>query len=183
VTAAARAATGERAFALRPPPRGARLRTFAVLAVVLVPVTVVLLMAGDRRALPVVLVPWALTFGIMEFFVRRAARGRVVLDDTGLRLEAPLATDVIRWSSMRAGEARVVDLAREPELAPHRRQVGLGLAGYHSGMFRLRDGSGALVAVADGAPAVLVPWGRQSRLLVTPEDPEAFLAELRARAG
>ena len=174
--------TGEaRIFALRPPPPGTRLRTFGLIALVIVPVTVIVALRE-----PIVwlagLLPLLLVAGILETVMRRAARGRILVDTAGIKLEAPLATDVIPWRSLHVGEARIVDLRVERDLAPRWRQIGVGMMGYRSGMFRLRGGRDALVAMADRAPVVAVPWGKRSLLLLTPDDPDGFLEELRARA-
>lgn len=126
---------------------------------------------------------WLLAAVILEVFAARAARSRVELDDAGLRLHAPLATQVIRWEALHAGEVRRVDLDRERDLRPRWRQMGLGFVGWGSGWFSLRGGRDALVAASYDLPAVLVPWGSRSLLLITPEHPDAFVEEVRRRAA
>jgi hypothetical protein len=86
---------------------------------------------------------------------------------------------LIPAAELRGGSARIVDLAREPDLAPQWRTLGTGLPGYKAGWFRLKNGEKALVSLTDPHRAVYVPTGRGYALLVSPADPDRFLAAIR----
>lgn len=77
--------------------------------------------------------------------------------------------------------AHRVDFAAEPELAPRWRRVGTGLPGYQSGWFQLRNGEKALLYLTDRSKAVYIPTSQGYSLLLSPANPEAFLAALRSR--
>lgn len=175
---------GARAFAIVGPSPRSRLHTQLVaLAIIAAVAAVVAAALADREAGLATLGAALVTVPLLAHFAARAARSRVVLDDEALRLEAPLATQAIPWRDLHVGGARVVDLAREPDLRPRWRLMGLGLVGWGSGWFSLRGGRDALVAAAYDAPAVLLPWGRGSLLLLTPQDPRDFLQDVRRRAA
>jgi hypothetical protein len=75
---------------------------------------------------------------------------------------------------------RRVVLAREAELQPTRRTMGTGLPGYQAGWFRLRNGEKALLYLTDQARAVYIPTTLGYSVLLSPVDPDAFLAALRS---
>jgi hypothetical protein len=66
-----------------------------------------------------------------------------------------------------------------PELQPTRRTFGTGLPGYRSGWFRLRNGERALLYLTDEARAVYVPTTAGYSVLLSPRDPDQFVAALR----
>jgi hypothetical protein len=88
-------------------------------------------------------------------------------------------------SSQLMGGARRVDFSLEPDRAPVRRtMMGTGLPGYRSGWFRLRDGTRALLYLTDRSRAVLVPTTADYSVVLSPADPDAFLAALEGiRSG
>jgi hypothetical protein len=84
---------------------------------------------------------------------------------------------------MQAARARRVDFAATPELRPGRRTMGTGLPGYQSGWFRLANGEKALLYLTDRRRAVYVPTSAGYSLLLSPDDPDAFLEALRSGSG
>ena len=56
---------------------------------------------------------------------------------------------------------------------------GTGLPGYQAGWFRLRNGEKALVYLTDRGRAVYVPTTAGYSVLLSPAEPDAFLAALR----
>jgi hypothetical protein len=75
---------------------------------------------------------------------------------------------------------RRVDFARSPQLEPKRRTMGTGLPGYQAGWFRLANGEKALLYLTDPANAGYVPTTSDYSLIMSPDDPEGFIAALRA---
>lgn len=58
--------------------------------------------------------------------------------------------------------------------------MGTGLPGYQSGWFRLANGERALLYLTDRSKAVHVPTTLGYSLLLSPDDPDAFLSALKA---
>ena len=105
---------------------------------------------------------------------------RFEVSATALRVRGDFYGRVIPSDLLRPEAARRVDLMREIELQPGGRTLGTGLPGYQSGWFRLRNGEKALLYLTDRARAVYVPTAAGYSLLLSPTDPDAFLAALRS---
>ena len=114
--------------------------------------------------------------------VRGARVSRFELSDAGLRLRGDLYGRVIPAGSLRGGAARIVDLARSPDLQPRRRTMGTAFPGYRAGWFRLRNGEKALVYLTETSHTVYVPTRNGYSVMLTPQQPERFLERLRAVA-
>jgi hypothetical protein len=56
--------------------------------------------------------------------------------------------------------------------------MGTGLPGYQAGWFRLRNGDRALLYLTDRSKAVYVPTTEGYGVLLSPAEPEQFLAAL-----
>ena len=109
------------------------------------------------------------------------ARGsRFEISQAGLRLHGDWYGRTIPPGQIRGRDARRVDLAAEPALAPKWRTMGTGLPGYQAGWFRLRNGEKALLYLTDRTRAVYVPTTAGYSLLLSPADPEGFLSAVRA---
>lgn len=109
----------------------------------------------------------------------RHARFEVRAD--ALRLSGDLYGRTIPTARLHLDLARRVDLAAEPELRPRWKTMGTGLPGYQAGWYRLRSGEKALLYLTDRAKAVYVPTADGYSLLLSPADPDGFLAALRGR--
>ena len=123
-----------------------------------------------------------LLFGLMLVFglsLLGAQRARFELSADGLRLRGDLYGRFIGTEDLRAEAARRVDLAHERALSPRLRTLGTGLPGYRAGWFRLENGEKALLYLTDDRRAVYIPTLQGYSLLLSPADPDAFLAELR----
>ncbi len=108
------------------------------------------------------------------------SRARIELSPAGLALRGDIyGRRLIPAASLRGGAARIVDLDREPELAPRWRTMGTGLPGYKAGWFKLSNGEKALLSLTDQHRAVYVPTSGGFALLVSPAQPDSFLAALR----
>jgi len=111
------------------------------------------------------------------------SRARYDLSSAGISLRGDLyGRRVIPASDLLGGAARIVDLAREPELSPQWRTLGTGLPGYKAGWFRLKNGEKALLSLTDTRRAVYLPTSRGFVLLLSPAEPERFLAAVRRAA-
>lgn len=131
-----------------------------------------------------VLLPVALLlvvlFGVIltSMFGTRSARFEV--SRAGLRLSGDFYGRFVPRESLRPADARRVDLGRESGLRPRWRTIGTGLPGYQAGWFRLVNGEKALLYLTDRSKAVHVTTTLGYSLLLSPDNPEAFLSALKA---
>jgi hypothetical protein len=102
------------------------------------------------------------------------------ISPTDLELHGDWYGRAIPMAAIRRAEVRRVDFAAEPGLVPTRRSMGTGMPGYQAGWFRLRNGERALLYLTDKTRAVYVPTDAGYSLLLSPAEPEAFLAALRS---
>ena len=107
---------------------------------------------------------------------------RFDLSPDALRLRGDLYGRTIPMEQLATDAARQVDLNTAADLRPVRRTFGTGLPGYRSGWFRLANGDTALLYVTDGRKAVYIPTTAGFSLLLSPDDPDGFLAALRTHA-
>jgi hypothetical protein len=120
---------------------------------------------------------------MMLVIVNGTRRSNFELTDSSLRLHGDLWGRTLPYDSLDVSRARLVDLRGEPELQPTSRRMGTGLPGFSAGWFRLRNGNKALVYLTDGSRAVYIPTRNGYDVLLSPQQPDAMLVELRRRAG
>ena len=144
------------------------------------------IVAASARALWALLAALAIllsgVLGLLAVSARGASTSRFDLSTDGLRLRGDLYSRFIPAPALRGGAARIIDLNHDRELAPALRTMGTALPGYHSGWFKLRNGQKALLYLTDRTHAVYVPTTNGYDLLLSPQDPERFVAKLRAIA-
>jgi hypothetical protein len=130
--------------------------------------------------LPAILIPvFVLIAGITFATIHGATKTRFEVSPDGLRLRGDLYGRFIPTAELRVAEARRVDFAANPDLAPSWKTMGTGLPGYQSGWFHLKNGSRGLLYLTDRSRAVIVPTTNDYSVLVSPEDPDAFLSALK----
>ncbi len=122
-------------------------------------------------------------FAVVGVMVARTVSGArnatFTLSPASLTIRGDLWGREIPASHLRWAAARVVDLAHEPSLAPRRRTAGTAIPGYRSGWFRLADGQKALLYLTVTDRAVLLPTTEGFALLLSPADPDGFVAHVR----
>ena len=107
-------------------------------------------------------------------------RARYELSTGGIALRGDIyGRRLIPAADLRGGAARIIDLERERDFAPKWRTMGTGLPGYKAGWFRLRNGEKALLSLTDTHRAVYLPTTQGYALLLSPAQPDSFLAALR----
>ena len=124
-------------------------------------------------AIPVVIIP------IIILAVISGTKARFEVSQAGLRISGDFYGRTIPIADIRGGAAKRVDIGVSSEFQPVRRTLGTGLPGYRAGWFRLRDGEKALAYITDSAKAVYVPTRTDFAILLTPDDPDGFLAAIR----
>jgi hypothetical protein len=100
------------------------------------------------------------------------------LSPAGLRIRGDLFGRTIPGSALMASEARAIDLSVAHEYRPKWRTMGTGLPGYQAGWFRLQNGEKALLFVTRGDRVVYVPTREGYSVLLSVEEPTAFLDAL-----
>jgi len=128
--------------------------------------------------IPVIVILLA-AIALLATSLRGAHASRFEIRADGLRLEGDLYGRLLPKSQLRVDLARRVDLTREEQLRPKWRRIGTALPGYQSGWFRLRNGEKALLYLTDRTRAVYIPTTAGYSLLLSPGDPDGFLAQLR----
>jgi Bacterial PH domain len=119
-----------------------------------------------------------LLLGVLGASAFAARNARFEVSPDGVRLKGDVYGRFIPASELRFDTARRVDFAATPDLVPSRRTGGTGLPGYQAGWFRLSNGEKALVYLTDRNRAVYVGTTAGYGLLLSPADPEGFLAAL-----
>jgi hypothetical protein len=118
-------------------------------------------------------------FVVLAIGIVGARSARFEISAEGLRIRGDLYGRLIAADALRADAARRVDLGTRSDLRPRWRTWGTGLPGYQSGWFRLTNGEKALVYLTDREKAVYVPTTLGYGVLLSPAEPDAFLAALR----
>lgn len=129
---------------------------------------------------------FVILLGVLGLLFKTAwASQRATVELTGNRLafHGDLYGKPIPLDSIRVREARIVSFDSEPSLAPRSRRLGTGLPGYLSGWFRLGNGEKALVFVSTRHRVVYLPTARGYSVLLSLQQPEAFLDNLRSLAA
>jgi hypothetical protein len=103
----------------------------------------------------------------------------VVVEGDKLEIKALFYGRTLERSKLKVEEARLVNLANEPELQPKKRRNGLSLSQFRLGMFQLANGEDALLCLSNPEGAVYIPTSVGYSLLVSPSDPKGFLAAVR----
>lgn len=139
--------------------------------------------SGTRPLLvlvPVVVV-LVTVLAVVAFSLLGPHGARFEVSPDGLRLRGDWYGRFIGADRLIVDRARRVDLAHDADLQPRRRTFGTGLPGYQAGWFRLANGERALLYLTDRSKAVYVPTTEGYSLLLSPDDPDGFLAALGTR--
>jgi hypothetical protein len=121
--------------------------------------------------------------GLLLYVGYSARHVRFEVSPGGLRITGDFYGRTIPLSSLVLAEAGHVDLLRSSEYVPRWRTNGTGLPGYQAGWFKLANGEKALLFVTDPRRVVRVPTTEGFTVLLSVDNPEEFLASLRATAG
>ncbi|MCC6444692.1 MAG: hypothetical protein IT210_14695 [Armatimonadetes bacterium] len=120
--------------------------------------------------------------GLFAGFLYSVRHVTFELSGQGLRVRGDLYGRRVPLEALRSLEARRVNLESEAQYRPTLRTNGLGLPGYLSGWFRLKNGDKALLFLTDRTRAVYIPTARGYSLLLSVADPDGFLEALKQSA-
>ena len=126
----------------------------------------VILVAIVLVVLPMLLLGYVMKSG-------RATRYQVT--ESGLAIRGTLYGRTVPWSALAVAEARHLDLATARDFQPTMRTNGIGLPGYQAGWFRLRQAGKGLLFVTDRSRVVAIPTTLGYTLLLSVNDPAAFM--------
>ena len=129
--------------------------------------------------IPLVAIPLVIAGVVVTKSLRGMRNAQFEVSATGLTLSGDLYGRTIPASSLRAEAAKRVDI-RSGDYQPRWRTLGTGMPGYRAGWFRLSSGEKALLYVTDASKAVYIPTSLDYSVLVTPNDPEAFLSAIQS---
>jgi len=118
--------------------------------------------------------------GLLARVVLRMDKVTFAVNAYGLDIQGDLGNRQIKRSVLNIAAARRLDRGAYEEIRPVLKLSGVGAPGYLSGWFRLRGGEKAYIYVTDKDKAVYVPTAEGYVLVLTPDDPDGFLAALRA---
>lgn len=138
--------------------------------------------AASRAMWFLLLVPGVvicLVVGVLGSALLGARGARFEVSPEGLRLRGDLYGRLIPIEQLRTESASRVDFDAMPDLRPTRRTMGTGLPGYRAGWFRLKNGERALLYLTDDTRAVYVPTTAGYSVILSPGEPDQFLAALR----
>jgi hypothetical protein len=142
---------------------------------------------ADTRALWLIgLIPifvLVLVGAILGASITGARSSTFEVSNEGLRIQGDWYGRLIPATHLVRGTAKRVDFSQSPELTPGRRTMGTGLPGYQAGWFRLRNGDRALLYLTDRSKAVYVQTTDGYGVMVSPAEPDKFLAALSMHVG
>lgn len=123
----------------------------------------------------------AIVFMALAYTAYSSQKSRVEIDTDRIRLVGDFWGREVPFEQIDVADAHILNLHKKSALAPRRRTLGTGLPGYASGWFKLRNGEKALVYLSRWTDVVYLPTSDGYSLLLSVENPHAFLDTLQRR--
>ncbi len=101
------------------------------------------------------------------------------INEQQLSITGDLYGRTIPLTSLVIDEAKVIKLDKSSPYRPRWRTNGIGLPGYQSGWFKLKNGEKALLFVTESNQVVYVPTIEGYSLLMSVKQPQEFLQLLK----
>lgn len=168
-------------FPVPPPPAHA---WWLLGALLLIPIVVVAI-AYARDSSTTAINPLELCMAVAVFgaaggiTVFGLKRREVTFDGVTLVVKAAMFTQRVAVASLDLENARVVDLRERTDLKPRFRTFGMSLPGFNAGWFRMRGGKKGFCLLTSQERVAWVPAREGTDLLVSMQQPRAFLDALR----
>jgi hypothetical protein len=108
-------------------------------------------------------------------------RRRIAIEEDALVVVSTFYRRRVAVASLDLAQARIVDLAEQPQYKPGLKTNGYGMPGFQSGHYRL-GGRKAFCLITDASRVLYLPLRDGSALLLSPEQPRALLEALQALA-
>ena len=101
----------------------------------------------------------------------------------GVRIRGDIYGRTIPLDQLQLEKAKVYNMAEDRDHSLSWRTNGVGMPGYASGWFRLKNGEKALVFLTSRQRVLYVPTSEDYALVVSPKDTDALLQALREAKG
>ena len=120
---------------------------------------------------------------LLVYFLYGGYRSSVTINENTLEISVPVYSRSISLDTIEHAGARVVNMRTDREVRLGLRTNGLGSLGYSLGWFRLVGGGKTLVALTDRSSVASLPLNDGTTVLLSLEDPAAFIEALQAAGG
>ena len=115
---------------------------------------------------------------LMGYIAYSSRQVQFELSDTQLQIRGNFYGRRIPIASLVTEQAMPVELNRNSLYQPKIRTNGIGLPGYNSGWFKLKNGEKALLFVTEPQKVIYLPTTDGYSLLLSVQEPERFLQSL-----
>ncbi len=115
---------------------------------------------------------------LFAYFSYSARNTKFVINDEGLRIKGALYGRSISKDSLVTRDVRVMNLFENTSYRPRIRTNGVGLPGYLEGWFRLKNKEKALLFLTNRKQIIYIPTKDGYSVLLSVNEPEAFLREV-----
>jgi hypothetical protein len=116
---------------------------------------------------------------LVGFSMLGSALATFQVTPAGLRLRGDLYGRLIPAQQLRGNAAEIVDLTSDRARQPVWRTFGTAVPGYQAGWFKLQNGEKALLYITDRSRVAYVPTTEDYAVMLSVEDPAAFIASVR----
>lgn len=117
---------------------------------------------------------------LFVYFLYGGHRSSVTITEDALEFSVPVYSRSIPLDTIEPTGARIVNMRTDREVRLGLRTNGLGSLGYQLGWFRLVGADKALVALTDRSSVASLPLNDGTTVLISLEDPAAFIQALQA---
>ena len=117
---------------------------------------------------------------LLVYFLYGGYRSSVTISEDTLEFSVPVYSRSIPLDMIEPAGARAVNMRTDRDVRLGLRTNGLGSLGYQLGWFRLVGGGKALVALTDRSSVASLPLHDGTTVLISLEDPAAFIQTLQA---
>jgi hypothetical protein len=114
-------------------------------------------------------------FGYIAYSTRHV---QFILSEQGLEIKGDLYGTKLSKNVLKNDQVKLINLEIDKTYQPKWRTNGIGLPGYLSGWFRLKNKEKALLFVTDTKKVVYLPTTKGYSLMMTMQKPEDFIDSL-----
>ena len=166
-----------RSFAVTPPDMRLPWLIFAV--TLLACVGALALGGRELQGSPMLWLVLALTIAAPALILVSLFRRKVVLDGDTLRIVAGINQARVPVASIKADDARIVDLDTSPDYRLGIKSFGTSMPSYHAGHFRQIGGAKVFALVTDKRRVLVLPERDGRLLMLSLAKPQALLDALQ----